>query len=42
MIRGGRRTKISIFEIVVGDVLPLKIGDQVIESTLLSPVEIDV
>ncbi|XP_042015700.1 calcium-transporting ATPase 9, plasma membrane-type-like isoform X2 [Salvia splendens] len=29
VIRGGRRTKISIFEIVVGDVLPLKIGDQV-------------
>ncbi|KEH39694.1 calcium-transporting ATPase 9, plasma membrane-type protein [Medicago truncatula] len=28
-IRGGRTIKISIFEIVVGDVLPLKIGDQV-------------
>jgi magnesium-transporting ATPase (P-type) len=28
-IRGGRTVKISIFEIVVGDVLPLKIGDQV-------------
>ncbi|GER28339.1 calcium-transporting ATPase [Striga asiatica] len=29
VIRGGRRDKISIYEIVVGDVLPLKIGDQV-------------
>ncbi|KAL8505286.1 hypothetical protein ACS0TY_016499 [Phlomoides rotata] len=29
VIRDGRRIKISIFEIVVGDVLPLKIGDQV-------------
>ncbi|XP_027187299.1 calcium-transporting ATPase 9, plasma membrane-type-like isoform X2 [Cicer arietinum] len=28
-MRGGRTIKISIFEIVVGDVLPLKIGDQV-------------
>lgn len=28
-IRGGRTIKISIFEIVVGDVVPLKIGDQV-------------
>ncbi|CAK8535562.1 unnamed protein product [Lathyrus sativus] len=28
-MRGGRIIKISIFEIVVGDVLPLKIGDQV-------------
>ncbi|XP_017247687.1 calcium-transporting ATPase 9, plasma membrane-type isoform X2 [Daucus carota subsp. sativus] len=27
--RGGRRVEISIFDIVVGDVLPLKIGDQV-------------
>ncbi|XP_065854078.1 calcium-transporting ATPase 9, plasma membrane-type-like isoform X2 [Euphorbia lathyris] len=27
--RGGRRVQISIFDIVVGDVLPLKIGDQV-------------
>ncbi|GER26956.1 calcium-transporting ATPase 8 family protein [Striga asiatica] len=29
VVRNGRRTKISIFEIVVGDVVPLKIGDQV-------------
>ncbi|KAH6797492.1 autoinhibited Ca2+ -ATPase [Perilla frutescens var. hirtella] len=29
VIRSGRRIKVSIFEIVVGDVLPLKIGDQV-------------
>ncbi|XP_073154857.1 calcium-transporting ATPase 10, plasma membrane-type-like isoform X2 [Henckelia pumila] len=29
VIRGGQRIKVSIFEIVVGDVVPLKIGDQV-------------
>ncbi|KAK6131661.1 hypothetical protein DH2020_034675 [Rehmannia glutinosa] len=29
VLRGGRRVKISIFDIVVGDVIPLKIGDQV-------------
>ncbi|XP_022851194.1 calcium-transporting ATPase 9, plasma membrane-type-like [Olea europaea var. sylvestris] len=29
VVRGGRRIKISIFDIVVGDVVPLKIGDQV-------------
>ncbi|KAK6911124.1 hypothetical protein RJ641_023217 [Dillenia turbinata] len=29
VIRGGRRVAISIYEIVVGDVVPLKIGDQV-------------
>ena len=29
-MRGGRIIKISIFDIVVGDVIPLKIGDQVI------------
>ncbi|XAR63716.1 Calcium-transporting ATPase [Bertholletia excelsa] len=29
VIRGGRRLEVSIFEIVVGDVVPLKIGDQV-------------
>lgn len=28
-MRGGRRVKISIFDIVVGDVVPLSIGDQV-------------
>ncbi|XP_071700936.1 calcium-transporting ATPase 10, plasma membrane-type-like [Rutidosis leptorrhynchoides] len=29
VVRGGRRVRISIFDIVVGDVIPLKIGDQV-------------
>ncbi|MED6225179.1 Calcium-transporting ATPase 9, plasma membrane-type, partial [Stylosanthes scabra] len=29
VIRGGRTIKLSIFDIVVGDVVPLKIGDQV-------------
>ncbi|EPS66449.1 hypothetical protein M569_08327, partial [Genlisea aurea] len=29
VVRCGRRIKISIFEIVVGDIVPLKIGDQV-------------
>ncbi|KAI7747088.1 hypothetical protein M8C21_002524, partial [Ambrosia artemisiifolia] len=29
VVRGGRRVKISIFDIVVGDVIPLKTGDQV-------------
>ncbi|RWR91485.1 calcium-transporting ATPase 10, plasma membrane-type [Cinnamomum micranthum f. kanehirae] len=29
VVRGGRRVHISIFDIVVGDVVPLKIGDQV-------------
>lgn len=29
VIRGGRRIDVSIFDIVVGDVVPLKIGDQV-------------
>ncbi|MED6216132.1 Calcium-transporting ATPase 9, plasma membrane-type [Stylosanthes scabra] len=29
VIRGGRTVKLSIFDIVVGDVVPLKIGDQV-------------
>ncbi|EYU30580.1 hypothetical protein MIMGU_mgv1a025977mg, partial [Erythranthe guttata] len=29
MIRGGRRNKVSLYEIVVGDVIPLQIGDQV-------------
>nr|XP_043619549.1 calcium-transporting ATPase 8, plasma membrane-type-like [Erigeron canadensis]XP_043619550.1 calcium-transporting ATPase 8, plasma membrane-type-like [Erigeron canadensis] len=29
VVRGGRRVFISIFDIVVGDVIPLKIGDQV-------------
>ncbi|GAA0144967.1 primary active transporter [Lithospermum erythrorhizon] len=29
VIRGGRRDKISIYDVVVGDIVPLKIGDQV-------------
>uniref|UniRef100_M8B293 Calcium-transporting ATPase n=1 Tax=Aegilops tauschii TaxID=37682 RepID=M8B293_AEGTA len=29
VVRGGRRIKVSIFDLVVGDVVPLKIGDQV-------------
>lgn len=29
VLRDGRTVKISIFDIVVGDVIPLKIGDQV-------------
>ncbi|KAJ7955855.1 Calcium-transporting ATPase [Quillaja saponaria] len=29
VIRGGRRVEISIYDIVVGDVIPLNIGDQV-------------
>ncbi|KAH0449141.1 hypothetical protein IEQ34_022941 [Dendrobium chrysotoxum] len=29
VMRGGRRIQVSIFDIVVGDVVPLKIGDQV-------------
>ncbi|KAK4602832.1 hypothetical protein RGQ29_011719 [Quercus rubra] len=29
VIRGGRRVEISIYDIVVGDVMPLNIGDQV-------------
>lgn len=29
VLRDGRTVKISIFDIVVGDVVPLKIGDQV-------------
>ncbi|KAI8012517.1 Calcium-transporting ATPase 5, plasma membrane-type [Camellia lanceoleosa] len=29
VIRGGRRLEVSIFDLVVGDVVPLKIGDRV-------------
>ncbi|KAM0831814.1 hypothetical protein ACQ4PT_065295 [Festuca glaucescens] len=29
VVRGGRRIKVSIYDLVVGDVVPLKIGDQV-------------
>ncbi|KAF9675091.1 hypothetical protein SADUNF_Sadunf10G0195300 [Salix dunnii] len=35
VMRGGRIMKISIFDIVVGDVVPLKIGDQVPADGLL-------
>ncbi|KAJ7555678.1 hypothetical protein O6H91_05G050200 [Diphasiastrum complanatum] len=33
--RGGRRLKVSIYELVVGDVVPLQIGDQVPADGLL-------
>jgi hypothetical protein len=29
VVRGGRRIMVSIYDLVVGDVVPLKIGDQV-------------
>ncbi|XP_039154923.1 calcium-transporting ATPase 10, plasma membrane-type-like [Eucalyptus grandis] len=29
VVRGGRRVRVSIYDLVVGDVVPLKIGDQV-------------
>ncbi|CAI9099300.1 OLC1v1036095C1 [Oldenlandia corymbosa var. corymbosa] len=29
VVRGGRRMEVSIFDVVVGDIVPLKIGDQV-------------
>jgi len=29
VLRGGRRVEISIYDIVVGDVIPLNIGNQV-------------
>lgn len=29
VIRGGRRVEVSIYDLVVGDVIPLNIGDQV-------------
>ncbi|CAB4289106.1 unnamed protein product [Prunus armeniaca] len=29
VIRGGRRVEVSIYDLVVGDVVPLNIGDQV-------------
>lgn len=31
VIRDGRRVEISIYDVVVGDVVPLNIGDQVLE-----------
>ncbi|KAF5748646.1 Autoinhibited Ca(2+)-ATPase 10 isoform 1 [Tripterygium wilfordii] len=35
VVRGGRRVEISIYDIVVGDVVPLNIGDQVSVSFIL-------
>ena len=35
VIRGGRRVEISIYDIVVGDVIPLNIGNQVLDLFLL-------
>ncbi|KAG1331943.1 Calcium-transporting ATPase 5, plasma membrane-type [Cocos nucifera] len=35
VIRGGRRFEVSIFDLVVGDVVPLKIGDQVSADGIL-------
>lgn len=35
VVRGGRRVEVSIFDLVVGDVVPLKIGDQVYLQVLL-------
>ncbi|KAM0933755.1 putative P-type Ca(2+) transporter [Dioscorea sansibarensis] len=29
VIRGGRRVEVSIFDLVVGDIVPIKIGDQI-------------
>lgn len=29
VVRGGRRVEISIYDLVVGDVIPLNIGNQV-------------
>ncbi|RYQ86267.1 hypothetical protein Ahy_B10g105947 isoform B [Arachis hypogaea] len=38
VIRGGRRIKISIYDIVVGDVIPLNTGDQVpADGILITP-----
>jgi P-type Ca2+ transporter type 2C len=36
VIRGGRRIQVSIFDIVVGDVVALKIGDQVSKQVYFS------
>ena len=35
VVRGGRRVEISIYDIVVGDVIPLNIGNQVLDLFLL-------
>eukprot|EP00258_Populus_trichocarpa_P030536 XP_024446555.1 calcium-transporting ATPase 10, plasma membrane-type isoform X2 [Populus trichocarpa] len=37
VIRDGRRPKVSIFDVVVGDVVPLKIGDQIPADGILIP-----
>lgn len=36
VVRGGRRIMVSIYDLVVGDVIPLKIGDQVDDIEHLS------
>ena len=41
-MRGGRTVKISIYDVVVGDVVPLKIGDQVGHSVFLQGIDIHV
>jgi hypothetical protein len=35
VIRDGRRVEISIYDVVVGDVIPLNIGNQVLEFIFL-------
>ncbi|CAL5326898.1 unnamed protein product [Camellia sinensis] len=35
VVRGGKRENISIYDIVVGDVIPLKIGDQVLADGII-------
>ena len=37
VVRGGRRITVSIYDLVVGDVVPLKIGDQVEKATEHEP-----
>ncbi|KAI3889445.1 hypothetical protein MKX03_009976 [Papaver bracteatum] len=36
VVRGGKRIEVLIFDLVVGDIVPLKIGDQVIQRYLMS------
>ncbi|KAF6161744.1 hypothetical protein GIB67_013821 [Kingdonia uniflora] len=36
VVRGGKRVEVSIFDLVVGDVVPLKIGDQVPADGILA------
>ncbi|CDY50355.1 BnaC01g38500D [Brassica napus] len=39
-MRGGRTVKISIYDVVVGDVIPLRIGDQLYYTLALCIVSI--